>query len=298
MPKWPGDRLRSDKLAVEALKGSVHSALYMLRSRVDEMLADQSALCMFELPFRSVGIPRDGMPEVGAPDKRKMAWEAGEIVLTPDTFAVSFRRHDNKWKQEREEAGQWWDFSKHVEVKVRQPQGGGLPESAVGGHFLLDAVSKGVPLWAVRPTIRKDEANMEWRTFNVNATRDGVWLKAAGPHPLPEEKGGFAEAPASPEAAEPVGEAPANPEAQDEAATPSPKRQKVEAATPRELKPLLAPSTWGAVIQVDIPVLMNIRQVSAGQELRYYNEPKPANGDGKAKKKETKVPKVNYNLGR
>ena len=102
MPKWPGDRLRSDKLAVEALKGSVHSALYMLRSRVDEMLADQSALCMFELPSRSVGIPREGGPVEeaedgtdggGAPEKkRKTASKAGEIVLTPDTCSVSFRR--------------------------------------------------------------------------------------------------------------------------------------------------------------------------------------------------------------
>ena len=221
-----------------------------------------------------------------------MAWEAGEIVLTPDTFAVSFRRHDNKWKQEREEAGQWWDFSKHVEVQVRQPTGGGLPEAALGGHFLLDAVSKGVPFWAVRPTTRRQEANMEWRTFNVNATRDGVWLQAPGPHPMPEVPGAFAEASAGAEAGkheaardlQDPAEAPASPEAGEA------KRRKVEAVTPRAG---ISPSTFqqGSALQVDIPVLMNIRQVSAGQELRYYNTPKPAKVDGKAKTK-AKAPKV------
>ena len=55
-----------------------------------------------------------------------------------------------------------------------------------------------------------------------------------------------------------------------------------------------APSTFqqGAVQQVDIPVLMNIRQVSAGQELRYYHTPKPEKVDGKPKTK-AKAPKIN-----
>ena len=139
---------------------------------------------------------------------------------------------------------------------------------------------------------------MEWRTFNVNATRDGVWLQAPGPHPMPEVPGAFVEASAgardSQDAcdsqetvrdSQDLAEAPASPDAGEA------KRRKVEAVTPRAG---ISPSTFqqGSALQVDIPVLMNIRQVSAGQELRYYNTPKPAKVDGKAKTK-AKALKVN-----
>ena len=128
---------------------------------------------------------------------------------------------------------------------------------------------------------------MGWRTYNVNTTRDGECLKAPGPHPRPKPRRGAdassdGEAPPAGQAA--VAEAPASAEAGDA------KRRKVEAATPVEGA---SPSTFqqGAALQVDIPVLMNIRQVSAGQELRYYHTPKPEKVDGKPKTK-AKAPKV------
>ena len=151
---------------------------------------------------------------------------------------------------------------------------------------------------------------MEWRTFNVNATRDGAWLKVPGPHPRPEVGRAGAEpwdGEAAPEAtgAQPLGvaasaavspsvgqsagaEAPASAEAGDA------KRRKVEAApTVEDTSPLTFQQ--GAALQVDIPVLMNIRQVNAGQELRYYQAPKPAKVDGKPK---TKAKQLKIDLSR
>ena len=133
---------------------------------------------------------------------------------------------------------------------------------------------------------------MAWRPYNVNTTRDGEWPRAPGPHPRPEPRGGHGastddEAEAAVTDAEPMAAAASAAASQPTAAPPPAKRPKMH-ADPTVI------FQQGAALQVEIPVLMNIRQVNAGQELRYYQAPKPETKAKDKPKPKAKPPKVDF----